>query len=384
MSTRLFERASITRRKALISTGLLLLSARSLPLQAADDEEQAKCRARVDTVIDGIINSAVVPGISLALFDSHSVWHVRAAGVKNTATRAPVDAQTSFEAASLSKTVFASLVRRVIEQRRLALDTPVYRVLPPDDLSHDPRIRKLTPRNLLSHGSGLPNWRATPDSKARDYAHLFSPADKLRFIADPGTGFHYSGEGYLYLQRVVERVTGSTLDRLARQLVFQPLGLERCSYTFDATRESNYAVGYDRAGNDQGRRNRYVPLAPASLNTTAHDFATFLSQLMKRERSGTTTPMTQSFNEVETQKGVRVSWGLGLGILRLPDSDYFFHWGDNGSFRAYFLYSRAIDRGYVFFANSENGLSIVEKLSAAVFERHVPVWPRDYVQTGTP
>src|SRR6185312_17072903 len=109
--------------------------------------------------------------------------------------------------ASLSKAAFATVVMRLVQQRKLDLDKPVYQYLPnplPEypsyaDLSGDPRYKKITLRMLLSHTTGFANWRAFEDDH------------KLKIHFEPGTRYAYSGEGIELGQLVVETVTHETL-----------------------------------------------------------------------------------------------------------------------------------------------------------------------------
>ena len=71
------------------------------------------------------------------------------------------------------------------------------------ELAYDPRSETLTPRILLTHRGGLPNWRSRLNLSAQTHAELFGSEDTLRFVGDPGSAYRYSGEGYVLLQRVV-------------------------------------------------------------------------------------------------------------------------------------------------------------------------------------
>ena len=113
----------------------------------------------------------------------------------------PADTSTVFRGASLSKPVFAYLVLRLVDEGALDLDSPVDTFLPRPlaayehyrDLAADPRHTRLTVRRILSQQSGLPNWnRGGP----------------VPLLAEPGTRFGYSGEGYELLRLVVEERTG--------------------------------------------------------------------------------------------------------------------------------------------------------------------------------
>jgi CubicO group peptidase (beta-lactamase class C family) len=102
----------------------------------------------------------------------------------------------------LSKPVFVYMVLRLADRGVIDLDKPLYTCgFSYDRIDKDPSSKLITARMVLDHTTGLPNWGGTP----------------LEFLFTPGEKFNYSGEGYVYLQRVVEHVTGKSLEELAQQ-----------------------------------------------------------------------------------------------------------------------------------------------------------------------
>ncbi len=179
-----------------------------------------------------LIQVAEIPGISLALVRSGRVIWSAGHGVANVETGASVNENTVFEAASLSKPVFAYAVLRLVDRGELDLDEPLWNTLEYERLQHDARARTITPRLVLTHTSGLPNWGDTP----------------LELSYDPGSRWSYSGEGFVFLQRALERSTGLTLNELVQREVFDRLGMTRSSYVWRAEYDSLAATGHDLIG----------------------------------------------------------------------------------------------------------------------------------------
>ncbi len=179
--------------------------------------------------IPRLIRDADIPGLSMAVVRNGRVVWARAFGTVNDSAQTPVDTETIFEAASLSKPVFAYLVLRLVDRGELDLDRPLADMLPYPRLAHDDRYKRITARMVLSHGTGLPNWGG----------------ERLTLRFEPGSAYGYSGEGFVYLQKVLERVTGRPLDALARREVFQPLGMTRSSYLWQERFDGNAAYGKD-------------------------------------------------------------------------------------------------------------------------------------------
>ena len=121
----------------------------------------------------------------------------RSFGVKSSVSKAWVDDGTLFEAASVSKTVFAYAALKLCESGVMALDTPLVRYTGSRFVAGDARLDKITARQVLSHSSGFAEWRSSDEPLIR---------------AEPGTTFLYSGEGYYYLQAVITELIGK-VDR---------------------------------------------------------------------------------------------------------------------------------------------------------------------------
>ena len=152
---------------------------------------------------------AQVPGLSIATLTPTGIISTQTAGVLNKETEQEVSKETVFEAASLSKPVFAYLILKMAERGELALDTPIYEqfgdfgpsyapIRKPEEFYQDKdfanNYKALTPRMILSHQAGLPNE--------------FDPKQQETFcyVSSIGKQFDYSGEAYRFLQEIVERI----------------------------------------------------------------------------------------------------------------------------------------------------------------------------------
>src|SRR6185312_4983482 len=114
---------------------------------------------------------------------------------------------------------------------------------------------------ILSHTAGFGNW------------DIFSEEPRpLKF--KPGAAYFYSGEGYIYLQRVMEYLTGLSLDEIMIKHVFLPFKMQRSSFVWKSEYQSEFAMGYGKRNEDLGKY-WLEPYAAFSLYTTATDLAQF-------------------------------------------------------------------------------------------------------------
>jgi len=336
-----------------------------------DQLTSAAAWAELDSIIPILMDSGDVTGMSVAITaDTGLVW-ARGFGVRNQETGEPVQATTVFEAASLSKPVFAYAVLQLVDQGVLDLDTPIADYFEYEDITHDERYKLITPRMVLTHSPGFPNWRPR--------------GGQLTIDRDPGTEFSYSGEGFVYLQRAVMDLTGEPLEQLARRLVFEPLGMTSSSYLWQEQFEDVIAMPHGSDGQvlrknkpSRGRGN-----AAASLHTTAPDYARFIMAVMNGTRLSDSTAAAMLTPQIEVDSGV--TWGLGIGLQDNEDGRAFWHWGDNTGYKAYTIAYPDHGVGVVWFTNSENGHSILEAmLAATVGGEHAAAAWLDYEAYDSP
>jgi CubicO group peptidase (beta-lactamase class C family) len=341
-----------------------------------------------------LLELASVPGLGLGVVEDGRVW-TRSFGRAVEDPAQATSPETVFEGASLGKPLFAYAVLKLADAKALDLDRTLYEYLPLPDAS-SARMRRVTVRQVLSHTTGLPNWRQQPGP--------------LEPAGEPGKKFSYSGEAYFYLQRVVEAVTGKPFARVMREQVFEPFDMRQSSYVWLREFESRMAAGYD--GQEMrldvqaaiGRRTlaiaeqwgksltdwRYeesaravplvnpqwptiplymVPNAASSLLTTVSDYAKFLARLVATgDRPGLDlAPGTRrAMSTPEVRLNSALSWGLGWGIQRDEYGEVLWHWGANNSFRNFVIADPPNGRAVVVFTNSENGPRIYERVIVAV------------------
>ena len=304
-----------------------------------------------------------VPGAALAVVSAGGGVRIQCAGHLAEGGSALVDEDTVFEAASLSKPCFALAVLRLAEAGAFPLDEPLAEHV--EDLREaDALTRSITARQVLAHSSGLPNWR--------------TEARALRSWFTPGSRFSYSGEGFVCLQQAVEAVCRKSAERLASELVFAPLHMDRSSYVWQASFDDNHAL--PQAAASQPAKPKWQPERPnvaSSLHTTAGDYARFLRAVLTGDLLDPRTAelWLQPAIAVPEQGPVSLddpsathpdlAWGLGWGLRSGPG--LFFQWGANAGFSAMALGSTREQQAMVLLSNGAQGLSLAKRVMTPQF-----------------
>lgn len=335
----------------------------------------------IETDFLHLMTEAAVPGAAAAVIRDNRQCQYICCGVRGGHALADVDEHTIFEAASLSKPVFAHAVLQLVDQGHLSLAVPLSDYLP-NYAPIDPAVSSITASDVLSHCSGLPNWRGA-DYPLKTY---FQRRDR----------FSYSGEGFLYLQKVVEAITGETIQTLVERLIFAPFAMDRSSFVWHPRLAENRAYPHDAFGKAALSYKPGEANAAWSLQTTAADFMRFLLAVLDGSRLQPATARLWLRPHMEVRHhGILslgaptddvttgIAWGLGWGLE--SDLGTFFHWGDNGPFTAFTIGSMQHRTALVIFTNGASGLSIMSDLIARLIPGDRPslVW-LDYVRHDAP
>ncbi len=297
------------------------------------------------SIIKDLMDEADIPGMSMAKFRGENLQFIEL-GYKNIKTLEPIERNTMFQAASLTKVIIATLCLQLYEKKKINLSEPLWRTVPYPKLEGDKRARKITPRMVLSHTTGLPNWGK----------------DKIILKNAPGTTFGYSGEAFVWLGMVLEKLSGKSLEDLAQEQIFDPLEMQNTSLSWKKEYVSQATSAYNEIELEESY-NRFEKVnAAASLWTTARDYAIFMQALLSAKVLRWTS-MTLMFNprvSIEDTED-QLHWGYGIGLQFVNKRKALWHWGDNRLFRCFVFAYPDTKEGFVFFTNSENGLSFLNK-----------------------
>ncbi len=329
--------------------------------------------AQIDSTVNRLIGAAHVTGAGIALFHGGKIVYLKTYGMRDTGNNLPLTPDSVMNAASLTKSAFATVVMRLVQRGELNLDEPIEQYLgqplgdfaPYVDLKGDPRTAALTLRILLDHTAGFANF------PWMEHDH------KLHIHSDPGTHFAYSGEGINLAQFVVEKVTGKSATQLMQEDLFGPLKMSRTSMIWLPRFESDFANGYDEYGRSLGPEQHTRPNAAGSMETTPRDYAAFLGALMRGKalnpaaRDKMLSPQIRihsahQFPSLGTDTTtaydpIELSYGIGWGLYKSPYGPAFFKEGHDDGWRNLALCFSNGD-GMLVMTNSANGEGIFKPL----------------------
>lgn len=211
--------------------------------------------AQIDATIARQMERYKVPGLGFALIVNGKVAFRKGYGVRDLGTRAPVNPDTVFPVASISKPITSLAVMRQVAAGKLSLDAPVSRYLPGLKFSDPVQGSKVTLRQVLSHSSGLARF----DGWVFDLS-VDSPQKVLETVANnpfasaPGSAFEYNNQNFSMAAAVLEKVTGQSWEQNVRQSVLAPLGMTRSQFTYtEALKAGNVASPYAYTARGVGR-----------------------------------------------------------------------------------------------------------------------------------
>jgi len=317
---------------------------------------------QLDQFVEAYQQFYQIPGVSLALIKDGKVVYHKTYGVENSFTDAKVTDNTLFQAASITKSVFAYVVNRLAERGVIDLDKPLYQYLPFEAIAHDDRYKLITARHVLSHRTGFPNWAYN------------NPDGKIDIKFTPGTKYGYSGEGFEYLKRVVAHITGKPILQVLQEEVVGPMNIYNIH--FAENEELTKVAAHGHFDNVPSLRNyASEPGMAYSMYTEAKGFTQFMLGLLNGQgmQPATYAHMLTLHSEPPLEKGEekpRYKDGMGLGIA-VRESAYgpvFGHGGNNGDFQCQFEVYKDLKMGYAIFTNSNYGSQLCRQMKALLVE----------------
>ena len=297
-----------------------------------------------------------VPAAGVGIIENGKLKYAKVFGeLRRGGPTSTAPANTIFQVASLTKPVVIMLILQLVSSGKWSLDEPLANYWVDPDVQNDPRHKQLTTRHVLTHQSGFPNWRS----------------NKLEFMADPGTKVNYSGEGFEYLRRALEKKFNKPLERLAQEHLFRPYGMKDTRFYWDASMsESRFAVAHDKDGKPLNIHKNSSANAADLLLTTISDYGRFATNVLKGNGLSPSVFNDMVRPQVSYPTGKNLFFGLGWMIMpELSNGEYaLIHTGSDPGVNTVVVLFPKSQRGLIVFTNGDNGTQIWTKILAEAFE----------------
>jgi len=346
-----------------------------------------------------------VTGAQIAVVQGERLVWSAAFGLRGRDPELPMDRETTTWAASITKSVFATYLMRLVERGEFDLDVPVAKQLA-QPLDHYDAYKHagsaivseadwplLTPRMLLAHTSGLLN-----------FAYL-EPDKKLHLHFKPGTKFNYSGEGINLVQFVIEQKKQKPLDQLMQEAIFTPMEMQRTGLIYRHEFESNVADRFDLNGKFRAKTRRFPARGAGSMTSSADDLARFAIALLndKIVKPSTRAAMLRSYVQIRTlhqfalkadegegteAASVGLAYGVGWGLLtRTRFGPAFFKEGHGDGAQNYMICFEQSKSCMILLTNSDNGELAFRPLLEKILGDTVTPWEwegytREYIEAS--
>lgn len=377
-----------------VQTALLTLLTIALPVAApaqtrtADDFMSAVEGAKSPAGPNGLGGLTVselmarfkVPGVSIAVIRDQQIHWAKGYGVADVATGAPVNAETMFQAASMSKPVAAMAVLRAVQDGLFALDDDVNEILTSWKLDGGELTKKraVTPRMLTSHTSGLGDGFGFPGYDPTDsvptvvqilQGHKRSNVGVLFMERPPMTLMEYSGGGVTLMQQALSDARKRPFADIMRDGVLRPIAMTRSTFEqpLPASFDRNVARAHSGDGKSMGAKwHVYPEQAAAGLWTTPTDLARFLIEVQRSAIGQSNRVLSRTLvQEMLSPVGVG-DYAVGFSIGKIGQGWYFTHGGANLGFRATMLAHKVKGYGLVIMTNADQGAAVAAELSRRI------------------
>jgi CubicO group peptidase (beta-lactamase class C family) len=359
---------------------------------AADDPSPAAMMARIEgpqspdrqgldrLTLPQVMERFRVPGVSVAVIKDFKIDWAKGYGLADVESGMRVDADTMFQAASISKPVAAMAAVRAAQDGRFGLDQDINAILTswklPD--SEFTRGHPVTPRALMSHTSGLgdgfgfPGYHpSAPRPSLVEILNGSKPSNVGAVLMErpPFTAEKYSGGGVTLMQLAMVDALGRPYPEIMQSLVLGPIGMTNSAYEqpLSAAHDRHAARAHSGRGLAMDTKwHVYPELAAAGLWTTPTDLAKFAIEVQRTALGRSTRVLTRaSVLEMLTPVGVG-DYAVGFAITKKGEGWYFAHGGSNWGFQCSVIAHRVKGYGVAIMTNGDAGRPVINEIEARV------------------
>lgn len=332
--------------------------------------------------ISGIMKKLSIPGVSVAVINEGRIEWAKSYGLKEVGD-GPLEKDTFFQAASVSKPVVAMAALSLVEEGKLDLDADVNTYLtswkvPENEFTKE---EKVTLRRLLSHTAGVSSFDVDEGTTGENVPTLLQilngdkPAkpDPVTVDMVPGSQWRYSNEGYAIVQQLLIDVEVKSFTEVMKERVLAPLGMEHSTFDQPLQNEKLELAATGHIGDGEpieGKSLIYANLGAGGLWTTPSDLAKFAIEIQKSFFGESNKVLSKEI--IETMLTVVAhDYGLGIGVKGEGEGKSFGHSGHNAGFFCRLKGLVNEGRGVVIMANSNKAIPLMWRVLLLPLPRNI-------------
>jgi len=300
------------------------------------------------------------PGAAVLIMKDEEIIFEKGYGIADMEKMTPIDGNTFFNIASVSKQFSAIALLMLAQEGKLSLDDTVSEWFPEFESE---LLQKITLKHLLSHTSGIPDARDRSDKHfvttaidTTSYQYI-GKLEKLNF--EPGTAYEYMNPTYQLMYTIIERASGENFDYFMRNRIFDVAGMEKATYFEEGKVIPNMSHGYllnDESGEyeefDYGEESFFATKADGGLYTSVKEFCKWELALRNNILVSENLKIEAHTPKIKIDDIPYTSYGYGWFIEEKPGfPTKIYHTGDNGGFQIYAGRYPEKNILYLFFSN---------------------------------
>ena len=340
------------------------------------------CADGVDDYLKAQMTAHHIPGLSVAVMQDGQIVKTAAYGLSDVAAKTPATVNTVYGLGSCTKPFTAVAVLQLSEAGKVSLDAPVSRYL--DGLPA--AWSAITVRQLLTHTSGLPNYRQFVNAKRLSDPKYQQPNSVVSLLAGkpldfpPGTRYEYSNTNYHLLGQLVEKVSGQTYGAYLASHQLQAAGMTATRLSDPPATVPNQATGYNWNGKARVPNALFFPsrldTGDSGLLSTASDLAKWTNALASGNLLGPDT-LRQMITPGTLTDGTPVSYGLGLVVSNYKGQPLVGHSGAVPGYSSSIFYFPVSKLAVILLCNvyDTDGTPLTDSMALGVAKQYLPAAP---------
>ena len=326
------------------------------------------------TWLDAEINTLGVPGVAMAVVSSTDTLDLHTWGVRTAGEDEPVDADTLFRIASVSKTFAGAVTAKLVHDRKQSWDTPIVSILPQYSIGTQDSSREMTLRHVLSHSTGLmPHAYSNMLDSGVAYEKIQEKFREIPTVCPPGRCYGYQNVVFSLVSDVVEVSEHESYEQYVQERIFNPLGMHTASVGLSGYTDSLNVSSAHQFGGETWRIARtnvaYYSVGPAAgVNASVQDMIIWAqanlgafpevmpSDVLSEQQTPTVeTPRGSYFNRWPRLD--KAWYGLGWRIFDYAGVRVIHHGGGVRGFRSELVLVPSLDIAMVVLFNGETSLA---------------------------